>query len=253
MFLDIIDKSKNEIVSIKYNVTYKKVKNINMRIGKDNVIEVSASRYVSVSEIERVLKEKSKWILSVISKNKNRNDYKLAEEIDDKCEQYFLFGKEYKLNFVRDEEYFKNINIKDNKYCDMKLQNIKISMESNNIYINSTNMKWKKEFINFELNIFISEIRALLTDSLKQLSFYNISVKNIKIKTLKSCWGNCHVIKKEITLNRKLVNYDKECLRYVIIHELSHLLHANHSKEFYNVVEKAMPNYKKIRKILNES
>ena len=256
MFLELEDKEKRKSILIEYNITRKRVKNINIRIDKDNKIEVSASRFVSNTEIEKVLKEKRDWILSVLKKNETRNDYKLAKEIGNDCNSYFLFGNEYKLNFINDNDEFDTVFAqKSSEYIEVlnEYENIKICFKTLNIYINNSNKKWKKEFINFETNIFIKEIRVLLNDSLKKLSSYNLDIKNIKLKTLKSCWGICHTVKNEITLNRKLVNYDKECLRYVIVHELSHLVHANHSKEFYEVVEIAVPNYKKIRKFLNES
>ena len=65
-------------------------------------------------------------------------------------------------------------------------------------------------------------------------------------------WGVCNTKSKVITLNTELFKYDIECLDYVVIHELSHLVHANHSKEFWNVVSKYCPNYKILRNKLND-
>ena len=55
-----------------------------------------------------------------------------------------------------------------------------------------------------------------------------------------------------ITLNSHLIEYDIEKLDYVIIHELSHIIHFDHSKSFWQLVSKYCPNYKKIRKELKE-
>ena len=65
-------------------------------------------------------------------------------------------------------------------------------------------------------------------------------------------WGVCNTKSKVITLNTELFKYDIECLDYVVIHELSHLVHANHSKEFWNVVSKYCPNYKILRNKLKD-
>ena len=67
-----------------------------------------------------------------------------------------------------------------------------------------------------------------------------------------SRWGVCNTKSKVITLNTELFKYDIECLDYVVIHELSHLVHANHSKEFWNVVSKYCPNYKILRNKLKD-
>ena len=69
----------------------------------------------------------------------------------------------------------------------------------------------------------------------------------ITIKQIKYAWGSCSS-KKNITLNLELIKYSQQAIRYVILHELCHIKHMNHSKEFWNLVEKYMPEYKKIKK-----
>ena len=69
----------------------------------------------------------------------------------------------------------------------------------------------------------------------------------ITIKQIKYAWGSCSS-KKNITLNLELIKYSQQAIRYVILHELCHLKYMNHSKDFWNLVEKYMPNYKEIKK-----
>ena len=68
---------------------------------------------------------------------------------------------------------------------------------------------------------------------------------------MKTRWGVCNVKTHKVTLNLELIKKDKKYLDYVIVHELSHMLHANHSKEFWKCVEANCPDYKKLRKELN--
>ena len=70
----------------------------------------------------------------------------------------------------------------------------------------------------------------------------------LKIRRMRGKWGVCNVTKNIITLNQELIKLDPICLEYVIYHELSHLKHPNHSKSFWSLVEKYVPNYKEIRK-----
>ena len=65
---------------------------------------------------------------------------------------------------------------------------------------------------------------------------------------MKSKWGVCNITKKIVTLNLDLIKLDKKYLDYVIIHELSHLIHPNHSKAFWVLVSKYEKNYKLYRK-----
>lgn len=69
----------------------------------------------------------------------------------------------------------------------------------------------------------------------------------IRIKNIKYAWGTCSV-NKNITINYNLIKYSKQAIRYVILHELCHLKHMNHSKEFWNLVSQYMPDYKQVKK-----
>ena len=80
----------------------------------------------------------------------------------------------------------------------------------------------------------------------------NIPYPSLRIRKMKTRWGVCNTKLKVVTLNSELIRYDLEKLDYVIIHELAHLIHHNHSKQFWLLVEKYCPNYKKIRKELRD-
>ena len=73
----------------------------------------------------------------------------------------------------------------------------------------------------------------------------------VKVRNMKN-WGNCRYQDKRITLNLKLAKKDPICLEYVMIHELCHLIEFNHGKNFKKLMDKFCPNWKKIKKILNE-
>ena len=74
----------------------------------------------------------------------------------------------------------------------------------------------------------------------------------LTIRKMKTRWGVCNVKTKKITLNLELIKHRIECLDYVIVHELSHLLYANHSKAFWECVGDNFKDYKKIRKELKD-
>ena len=80
---------------------------------------------------------------------------------------------------------------------------------------------------------------------------YGIARPKLRIRTMKSCWGSCLVNKGIITLNRKLLMKHRECIEYVVVHELCHFIHPNHSKEFYKFMEQFMPDWKERKVRLN--
>ena len=75
-----------------------------------------------------------------------------------------------------------------------------------------------------------------------------ISYNKLTIRNQKSRWGSCSS-KKNISLNQKLLFLPSELARYIIIHELCHIIHLNHSARFWNLVEKYVPNYRELNKI----
>ncbi|MCX8035135.1 MAG: M48 family metallopeptidase [Candidatus Dojkabacteria bacterium] len=77
----------------------------------------------------------------------------------------------------------------------------------------------------------------------------DISFNKLYIKDNVSNWGSCSS-KKNINLNYKIIFLPKDPAKYIVVHELCHIVHMNHSPNFWNLVEKFMPNYKLIRKTL---
>ena len=77
-----------------------------------------------------------------------------------------------------------------------------------------------------------------------------LSYSELKFRKMKSRWGSCNS-KGAITLNKKLVKTPEICIDYVVIHELAHLKHLNHSKKFHTLVDSYHPNSKEAKDILN--
>ena len=80
---------------------------------------------------------------------------------------------------------------------------------------------------------------------------YGVKKPKLRVRTMKSCWGSCLVNKGIITLNRKLLMKPRECIEYVMVHELCHFIHPNPSKEFYKFMEQFMPDWKERKGRLN--
>ena len=80
----------------------------------------------------------------------------------------------------------------------------------------------------------------------------NIPIPNLKIRKMTSRWGVCNIKNHNVTLNLELSKYKIEALDYVIVHELSHFIHHDHSKKFWSVVAKYYPKYKECKKMLKE-
>ena len=92
------------------------------------------------------------------------------------------------------------------------------------------------------------EFKRIIEKNVNELvQLTGLKPNKITIKQIKYAWGSCSS-KKNITLNLELIKYSQEAIRYVMLHELCHIKYMNHSKDFWNLVEKYMPNYKLVKK-----
>jgi predicted metal-dependent hydrolase len=139
---------------------------------------------------------------------------------------------------------------------DSKTLNVEIKKEDNNIlvlYNKKLPEKMRKEFIEREKKKFYYDsLKELI---LKYINKYNkclrININGVKIKNLKSRWGSCSS-KKNLNFNVKLICFREEIIEYVVVHEMSHLIHMNHSKDFWKLVERLLPDYDARRKELKK-
>lgn len=99
--------------------------------------------------------------------------------------------------------------------------------------------------------------RKQLQERLKEIldkceKIVGVKADEYRIKNMRTKWGTCNIIQKRIWLNLQLVKKPVECLEYVIIHELVHLLERKHNKRFYNFMDLYYPRWRRIRTLLNQ-
>lgn len=191
-------------------------KNTYIRVKEDLKIYITTSRFSTKSYIKSLLDNNIESIKKMIEQQ--------AKQIKKKDYFYYL-GEKYEV-FIDDVEGIKFLD--------------------DAIFVNSENTlnKW--------LNKKIKELFQERLDYNYNRYQEKIPYPKLKIRTMKTRWGVCNIRDNSVTLNTKLIEYDIEKLDYVIIHELSHFIHFNHSKAFWNQVEKYTPNYKQIRKELKD-
>jgi hypothetical protein len=220
------------IEDIAVTVEKKNIKNMYIRILPPNgEVKVSAPIFVSDEDIIRFVKSKKDWILKK-QKYIRENDIKAPFKYDN-GEKHPLWGKEYELQLIS------NAHVKN-----AFLMNDKIYLP---IPKRSTIEKRK----NILDELYRQELKKAIPDVLERCSkTVGRKPADITVRKMKN-WGNCKQNGK-ITLNLNLAKKDIECLEYVMIHELCHLIEFNHGKEFKRLMDNFCPNWKKIKKRLNE-
>lgn len=159
--------------------------------------------------------------------------------------KYFLM-RDLKLILNKRKEWiFDNINKSKNKTNHLLFLGKEFSNIEEIILYYNTNYDQSFTKISDVIPHFITSIFR------KNLNNLNQTVSLIKIKKMRSAWGICYK-NRNITLNSLLICCPIEVIEYVIIHELCHLVHMNHSKSFWNEVSKHCPNYILQKKWLKE-
>jgi len=204
---------KVNLDGIEFNViiTRKKIKNIYFRVKEDLNIYVSANYLVTNSYLEKLLEKNKKDIIKMYDNIKNK--------ISDSNKIYYL-GEE--LEFIES----KKIKI-DESYA------YGPSIEKINEYLKKNSNK-----------VFTERFNRL------KVMFNDLPEFKLRTRFMKTRWGVCNKSNMSVTLNTELIHKDVTLIDYVIIHELCHFKHMNHSSSFWNEVEKYYPYYKLARKRL---
>ncbi len=204
---------------IEYDVIIEKKnnKNLYVRIKEDGKIHVTCNFLTSKSAIKKVLDENTKTLQKMINHVKNQSK---------KENKFFYLGKSYDIIIKED---ISRLYIEDNKIYTRDLKMLE---------------KWYKNEI----------VRIFDERYVYIFNHFNENIKSpiLKIRTMKTRWGVYNKKNHTITLNSKLIEFDISKIDYVIVHELSHIIHFNHSKAFWDLVSKYVPNYKEIRKEMKE-
>ena len=80
----------------------------------------------------------------------------------------------------------------------------------------------------------------------------NTNYASVKISNAKTRWGSCNVRTHHININLALAKKPPECLEYVVVHELTHILEPSHNAVFWGYMTQFYPNWKRVRKYLND-
>lgn len=219
------------INGISITVQRKKIKNMYLRvIPPEGEVKISAPYFVSDDKIIEFVESKMDWILAKKKEIAEKKYLPALKYVNG--EKHYLWGEEYSLQLISN-------NIKT-AFVKEDILYLPVSKRSKM----KSRQKTLEDFYRMELKREIAEIYDECTATVGK------KPSEIKIRKMKN-WGNCKQ-NNVITLNLNLAKKPKICTKYVLIHELCHLIEFNHSKKFKMLMDKNCPNWREIKKILNE-
>lgn len=227
-----------QIAGISVQLTRKRVKNINLRVSREGRVNVSYPWHTSKAAVIAFVESKSDWIHAALSRafSLGEKNFRTPTPIAS-GHTVSVWGHPYNLRIIHGLKRAARIFAHDvvitlpNRYLD------DLTSEASQRAIRKT----FDEFLAQEMRTVLPELTATMeTKAQKQASRY-------KIRRMKSRWGSCNIKTGAITLNLELAEHDKEALKYVIAHELTHLYVRGHNREFYALLATFYPNWKEVR------
>lgn len=219
---------------------YKTAKSIKIYF-KEDVLTVTKSPYILKNQVDKLLQ---------------KNEQKIYEEYKKILEQKRLKKGKWengRKTLYGGEEYTIMIS-----YHPKDIVRVKLDKEEKRftILLPEQIQNEEKEFY---IEKAVGKLRKVNTEAVLQerLPYWskkmNIPYESVKVRDAKTRYGSCVPAKRALHFTSRLVMLPKEAIDAIIVHELSHMIHPNHGKEFYQLVERYIPNYKQINQYLKNN
>ncbi len=210
---------------ISYELTRKRVKNINMRLGADGVLRVSASTRTGIATVEAAIVKNAEYFLRALEHRRQAQPQEGS---------FRWLGREYPVRVIR--------NFSE-----------RVALEDNELRIFTTHPEEAPQKLSeWAATQFAELIRELNVEVRNSLIAGGLQppATRIAIKQMKSRWGSCSYTRGHISINSRLMAYPRETVLGVLWHEYSHYWHHDHSAKFYDFLLSHYPEYRKWDRLL---
>jgi predicted metal-dependent hydrolase len=227
-YLDLRDRR------IPYSVHNSARQSVRIVITHDASITVYAPRYYADDEITHFVRNKAAWIIKTLNKiNAYQPLLKPREYTHGETVAYL--GKKYRLNF--------NKGKRTDVFLDGDLLSVNINTHASTEDIQTIVDDWYYRQA--------SETFESLLNHWYTITFQDLVTKpRMTIRRMRSRWGSCSATGR-VSLNLDLIYTPMECIEYVIVHELCHLIHHNHSRDFYQLLSRIHPDWRQHKMLLD--
>jgi predicted metal-dependent hydrolase len=221
--------------SIDFILSWQSRKSLGIKIYPDAGVEVLAPMGSDEAEIMKKVKAKAPWILKQLDHFQAFRPSTPPRKFIN-GETHLYLGRQYRLRIVPDA-------------CNS------IKLSSGRLWIHATYTE--KEKLEQQLKRWYNQkallvFEELLLQILPRFKKHKISKPSLMIRTMKKRWGSC-TPGGRIILNPELVKASKGSIEYVIVHELCHLVHHSHTKPFFDLQSRMLPDWKKWKERLEYS
>ncbi|KFF23828.1 M48 family metallopeptidase [Chryseobacterium vrystaatense] len=218
---------------VEIEVTFKEIKNLHLSVhppyGK---VTIASPNFYDLEKIKIYAATKLGWIKR--EQNKIRSQEREETKLMITHESHQFLGKRYLLKVI--EANRPKLVLKHNTIELYAIPNALLEQKHNTLY------NWYKRELEAKIGNLISDYAPVM----------NITDINFGIRKMKTKWGSCSIEKRMLWFNIELAKKPIECIEYIVVHELVHLLERNHNKNFIILMDKFLPAWRVQKKILNE-
>lgn len=227
-----MNKTHLEIDGLIIEIIRKPIKNLHLRIyPPDGQVKISVPLKLSIDLIRRQIESKRDWILTQQARLKTTIIEQPLQFETNEC-HYFL-GKQYPLVVHENSDTMQIFLEQDKLVCLFKVNTTLLQKQQ-------LLQKWYRKQMTQLIPELISRWESIIP----------VKVIEWGIKIMKTRWGSCNTRASRIWLNLNLIKKPLECLEYVLVHEMVHLLEASHNKRFYMFMDQFLPQWRDMKKLL---
>lgn len=224
-----------DVGGITVDVVFKKIKNVHLSVHPPTGrVRISAPIWMKLDTIRVYAISKIDWIKRHQKKFQEQARETYREYID--RESHYVWGKRYLLK-VKEENRPPSVELKHNQM--ILTVRPGTAMEKREAVVTA----WYREQVAQSIIPLVAKWEPIL----------GVMADAIQVRRMKTLWGSCTSKKRTIRLNTELGKKPPECLEYVLVHELVHILEPSHNARFVSLMEKFMPHWRHVRDELNRA
>ena len=225
-----------ELNGVSIEVVWKNIRNIHLRVyPPEGRVRISAPIHMSPSAVHAFAVSKMDWVTKHrdrVSKIKTPPTHTFVDG-----EEHLLWGQRYRLKIL-EKKAAPRVSLEEDSIL------LQIRPGSHSAVARATIMNvWYRMLIQAALPDLVAQWEPRM----------NVHAKKLHVQKMKTRWGSCNTRTHHIRINSELAKKPPECLEYVVVHELVHLLEPSHNRRFYALMDQFLPNWKKVRARLNSS
>jgi len=233
--MNIINSSSISVGGVDVQIDRKEIKNLHIGVYPPHGrVRVATPVNIDNEAVRLAVVSKLSWIKKQVRHFQDQPRQTKREMVSG--ESHYFLGKRYLIDVIYGSAKHQVI---------LKHSIIEIHVRAGTSVDNR--LKLLNEWYREQLNTLVQELIPKWEQKI------GVTVDSWKIKKMRTKWGSCNTEKKRVLLNLNLAKTPIECIEYIVVHELVHLLERHHNNSFQTYMDRYFPEWKECKNILNQS